>query len=194
MCTGNVMPSREYRDPSGTLWDVFEVHRINHRPNAVRPALSSGWLAFVSPAEKRRLPEYPADWVHRSDDELEELRLAAFLAPHPIYPVSRAGDASPPRAEGRRSPRGSTEPRRSVAESSEVGSSSVLTNATPRLGSAGVEALVRSHARQARKNGVAVIEGMLGVKRALSDAGEESSPEVLKQLRKLFVEEFFFGE
>jgi hypothetical protein len=188
------MPSREYRDPSGTLWDVFEVHRINHRPNTVRPALSSGWLAFVSPAEKRRLPEYPTDWVHRTDDELEELRLAAFLAPHPIYPVSGAGDASPSRAERRRSPRRSTEPRSSVAESSDVGSSTVPTGATLRLGSAGVEALVRSHAREARKNGVAVIEGMLGVKRALSDAGEESTPEVLKQLRKVFVDEFFFGE
>ena len=61
------------------------------------------------------------------------------------------------------------------------------------LDAAEVEALVREHARQARRDGTTVIEGMLGVKRALGEARAEVSPSALRELRKVFVDEFYFA-
>ena len=182
------MPSREYRDPSGTVWQVFEVNRLNHRPDTVRPALTSGWLAFLSPNEKRRLPQYPAGWTAMADHELQGLLEAAFVAPTPRYPVPRAGAS-------RAAPI-------AVAVQSGTTSSGVVEARRPEpppapvtgtLGTMGIDGLVRAHARQARQDGVAVIAGMMGVKRALTQAGEDVSLETLRQLRKVFIDEFYFS-
>ena len=61
------------------------------------------------------------------------------------------------------------------------------------LGTVGIESLVRLHARQARESGVTVIEGMIGVKRALGESGEDVSRDTLKLLRSVFVDEFYFS-
>ena len=222
------MPSREYRDPSGIQWDVFEVHRLTDRRDAVRPALASGWLAFVSAGEKRRLPKYPADWMQCSDDELLELLREAFLAPEPIRPVETVGGEAPAVVPGesfraidrRKRPRitldSSSAPLRPVLSPDVRPATTATTSTTATtttfgapvggalpvppastvaggLGAAGIDALVRDHARQARRSGTAVIQGMIAVKRALADTGEDVSPDVLKQLRKVFVNEFYFN-
>ena len=181
------MPTREYRDPTGRVWEVFEVHRLGHRPNAVRPALKSGWLAFVSAGEKRRLPEYPDGWTEMSDPEIQALLDAAFLAPEARYPVMRPGAAGPPPL-----PRTVS----SVATPAITGDGLPVPpppTMTGTLGTTGIDVLVRAHARQARQDGLPVIQGMVGVKRALREAGEDFSPERLRQLRKVFIDEFYFS-
>ena len=194
------MPSREYQDPSGILWEVFEVHRLNDRPGTVRPALSTGWLAFSSPAEKRRLPQYPADWMQLPDGELHALLRAAFLATDPISPVPPAGGDGPSaerkdyplHGERRRRPR-LTESAAPGDPPTVVPDAPLAVTSSPSPEPVDIDDLVRAHARQARKNRVAVIEGMIGVKRALSEAGADITPETLKRLRKVFVDEFYFA-
>ena len=216
------MPTRQYRDPGGTEWEVFEVHRLNDRPNSVRPALSSGWLAFVSAGEKRRLPQYPAGWMELPDSELEDLLVKAFLAPDPAFLASRTGGerAAPERGDiprhvdRRRQPRPPSPPldipRAAATELSSAPAVTTTVNMPPpaigaglpvpppsttssTLGVVGVEDLVRIHARQARTDGATVIQGMIGVKRALGESGEDVSPNTLKKLRKVFVDEFYFS-
>lgn len=174
------MSSRQYRDPSGSLWEVFEVHRHTGRATQVRPALMSGWLAFVSANEKRRLPEYPADWADLGDDELHELFVRARLAPSALFPVVGPNGlgtrASAPREEPESGPAPSPP---SDAEPSDAEPSAA-------------EQIVRTHARSARSNGVAVIDAMVEMKRLLKDAGEDWSPSAIKAARRWFVESFYF--
>ena len=208
------MPIRTFQDPSGAEWEVFEVHRRNDRPTAVRPALSAGWLAFVSGQKKRRLPQYPSDWIELKDDELYELLGAAFVVVHPASSSARTsgsvspsiGEARERRVERRSRPRLSSQaptvpltglpdlevavtsastPADMAAEGHPVARPPTITGV---LGSKGTEELIRGHARHARQNGVSVIEGMILVKRAL---GEDVTRETIKQHRKVFVEEFY---
>lgn len=212
------MPTRQYRDSSGTDWEVFEVHRLDDRPNSVRPALSSGWLAFVREGEKRRLAEYPADWIALGNDELQELLNAAFVAydarrtrPNRSGSVPPArSDEAPRYLERRKQPRPTARASRPIspAETGVLPGDRATSpspapaiagglpvppteTATGTLGRLGVDELVRNHARQARRDSKSVIQGMIGVKRALAEAGEDVSPEALKGRRKDFVEEFF---
>jgi hypothetical protein len=64
---------RNFVDPNGTAWEVFEVQRASPRPESVRPGLEDGWLTFQSASEKRRLGHYPAGWQSLSDAELSML-------------------------------------------------------------------------------------------------------------------------
>ena len=215
------MPTRQYRDPSGILWEVFEVNRLNDRPNSVRPALSSGWLAFVSTNEKRRMPDYPPDWQELGEDELHELLLVAIVAVDPTTSTGRqSGRIQLPReaqaeaerfVERRRRPRPASSAPSAIPQAPSPGTEGGVTLAntmspttgglpvpapatvSSTLGAVGIEQLVRTHARQARRDGVAVIEGMIGVKRALTEAGENVSADVIKLLRKVFVDEFYFS-
>lgn len=212
------MPTRQYRDASGTDWEIFEVHRLNQRPNSVRPALAGGWLAFVSDHEKRRLPSYPSDWMDRADDELQELLAAAFVAVDAIPSSERSsgpissplGEESQRAVDRRRRPRVTPQDSAGIPGGGLPGPTSITLAAgttaplgglpisqpqtvTGTLGSAGIEALVRAHARQSRQDGVAVIQAMIGIKRALAHAGEDASPETLALLRKVFVDEFYFA-
>lgn len=215
------MPSREYRDPSGVVWDVFEVHRLNNRKGAVRPALSEGWLAFVSAGQKRRLPQYPPDWLQLTDDELYELLSASFQAPDPLYPVPGRRGQLRSAPDGRDTPQPGDRRKRSreIPPSLPTGAAPAPPESQPTvtavsappaaaglglpvpppatvsgtLGAVRIETLVREHARQARIDGVAVIAGMIGVKRALAGAGEDVTPATLTLLRKVFVDEFYFG-
>lgn len=167
------MSSRQYRDPSGSVWEVFEVHRHTDRATQVRPALMSGWLAFVSASEKRRLPDYPSDWADFGDDELHELFVRARQAPSAIFPVVGPGGlgtrASAPHEEPQAAPPPPADAEPSLAER-----------------------MVRTHARSARGKGVAVIDAMVEMKRMLKDAGEDWSPSAIKVARRWFVESFYF--
>lgn len=86
------MPYRQFTDPDGAVWDVWEV-----RPAAAEEALrrareeragegarwtgvapvnnnlAAGWLCFESGTRKRRLAPVPDGWVEASHDALQEL-------------------------------------------------------------------------------------------------------------------------
>ena len=72
------MAVREFTDSGGVVWRAWDV-----TPEQMHPQtrvedflfeLSTGWLAFESAAEKRRLPApYPADWSTMPIPALEEL-------------------------------------------------------------------------------------------------------------------------
>jgi hypothetical protein len=209
-----VMPTRQYRDPSGTEWEIFEVRRLNDRPNAVRPVLATGWLAFSSAHEKRRLANYPAGWLELGDDELHELLSAALVVPESRTGPERPGGLSDssPGLDGSANRDGGRKARGPLAGASgeTFEAPGIPTPAVgPRVsgglpvppaptvsgmaGQAAVEELVRTHARRARETGTSVIDGMVGVKRALSEEGEDVSPDALKTLRKVFVDEFYFA-
>lgn len=90
------MAHRNFRDEYGVEWDVWEVvptmveRRLARNPAAKRPpgaerrkvqekrvlvpdGLQSGWLAFQSSSERRRLAPIPADWENMTAAELIEL-------------------------------------------------------------------------------------------------------------------------
>jgi hypothetical protein len=53
------------------------------------PQLQSGWLAFESPTEKRRLAPIPQRWESLPDDELVRLcGEARLVAPPPGFPAA----------------------------------------------------------------------------------------------------------
>jgi hypothetical protein len=87
------MAHRTFTDSLARLWDVWNVEptRVERRkgppavPRAVERRRSSeprallggdfadGWLAFETKDEKRRLANYPQEWVTMTDAELERL-------------------------------------------------------------------------------------------------------------------------
>lgn len=164
------------------------MHRLTHRPNTVRAALASGWLAFVSAGEKRRLPGYPTGWTELPDGELQTLLDAALLAPGPKFSVGLPGIGEP---------RSKATTVTSVAAPATISGGGLPVPISPTvtgtLGTAGIDGLVREQAQQARREGLAVIQGMVRVKRALRDAGEDVSSDQLRLLRKIFIDEFYFA-
>ena len=72
------MAHREFLDPQGRRWEVWEVHpRVGTRP--VLPELVEGWLAFESSWEKRRLAPIPAGWLDLPADALHKLSQRALF-------------------------------------------------------------------------------------------------------------------
>lgn len=87
------MPYRQFVDPEGSTWDVWEVRpaaaeaalkkvRAQRDPSGstdwstgrvVSAALASGWLCFESGAQKRRLAPIPTDWLDVPTSALSEL-------------------------------------------------------------------------------------------------------------------------
>lgn len=71
------MPVREFTDSEGIEWRVWDVtadqlHPVTRLEDLLE--LASGWLAFESETEKRRLPApFPPDWATMPLPELEEL-------------------------------------------------------------------------------------------------------------------------
>ena len=110
------MALREFTDPEGILWQIWNVRpttryssplvRAERRvrqaahfyPNrrkggfSLTPGLEGGWLCFESADEKRRLIPAPGDWATCGDDAL-----AAYL--EEARPIRRrivdGGEASP---------------------------------------------------------------------------------------------------
>jgi hypothetical protein len=62
---------RTFKDPSGTEWDVFEVHPGSGRTvSRVPAAFRDGWLCFQSLSERRRLAPIPLHWKEWDVDQL----------------------------------------------------------------------------------------------------------------------------
>ena len=95
------MALRSFQDERGRTWQVWNVQppgenvfaggsassdpaagRRPHRQRlsvALDPQWASGWLAFETPGEKRRLAPCPTDWTGFSEHELMELCAKALL-------------------------------------------------------------------------------------------------------------------
>jgi hypothetical protein len=78
---------REFRDRHGRAWRVWEV-----RPGLGRPLSEihrylgdyiNGWLAFscLDNEARKRLPDFPPDWLQMSDREVEALLYQAVDVP-----------------------------------------------------------------------------------------------------------------
>src|SRR6478672_552744 len=86
------MAARTFEDSSGTVWQVFEVHRSSNKPGAVSTGLEQGWLSFSSADARRRLAPIPPQWESSPDPELERLCSRARVVPptsHVFEPTSR---------------------------------------------------------------------------------------------------------
>ena len=100
------MDKREFSDVANVTWVVWEVyprlverrllkerralrrgtterrHEPVGRPTQPRQILS-GWLAFQSPSERRRLTPFPDDWEELSDRELRALLAKSKVSSRP---------------------------------------------------------------------------------------------------------------
>jgi hypothetical protein len=66
---GDTMPIRDFTDATGVSWQVWATTPMR---GDVRPQFASGWLAFESEAERRRLAPIPRAWEEVGDGELCE--------------------------------------------------------------------------------------------------------------------------
>jgi hypothetical protein len=87
---------RRFLDAAGVAW---EARAIYPSASAARVRLpepyEGGWLAFESPAEKRRLSPIPDGWVAGSDESLRQWCQAAEVVPRrPLPGESRSEDQS----------------------------------------------------------------------------------------------------
>jgi hypothetical protein len=73
---------RRFLDAAGVMWDVRAIYP-SATPGRIRlpEPFESGWLAFESPKEKRRLSPIPDGWTTRSDDGLRLLCQSAHVVP-----------------------------------------------------------------------------------------------------------------
>lgn len=78
------MPIRDFTDAGGVRWQAWATTPMR---GDVRPQFASGWLAFESEAERRRLTPIPPEWAEVADGELCVL-LAQATA------VTRGADAA----------------------------------------------------------------------------------------------------
>ena len=76
---------REFRDRNNCEWRAWAVIPGQASTSSTRNLgdLRNGWLAFesLSGSGKRRLINFPSDWMTRGDDELEQLLERAAEAP-----------------------------------------------------------------------------------------------------------------
>ena len=76
---------REFRDGEGQEWRVWAVTpgMASQTSQKYLGELRNGWLAFeaLSGAARRRLVNFPPNWVGMTDRQLEELLLKAAIAP-----------------------------------------------------------------------------------------------------------------
>jgi hypothetical protein len=194
------MAARTFEDSTGTMWEVFEVHRATEKPGAVSAGLEKGWLAFVSPAGKRRLAPFPPGWFTASPPELERLCAAARQAATPS-PVARERKPHIRRAKPTASPDSSAAqqgPRsggRSVVDKTRhAGAPVELVEAT--VAGTTPEEVTRAFARRARAEGVPAVEAMVRLKALLvvRFPGSESEARDLRSVRRWFVEAYYFDE
>lgn len=76
------MAHREFVDGAQVHWQVWDVHPSGGARGARVPAsYVSGWLAFESESERRRLVPIPDGWTSLPDTALE--RLCAQAVPVP---------------------------------------------------------------------------------------------------------------
>jgi hypothetical protein len=96
--TSHVERIREFRDQQGAEWRAWAVTPGQASTSSTRNLgeLSKGWLAFESltGTGKRRLVDFPADWMMLSDEDLELLLGKAAEAP--VRKRASGTDAPPP--------------------------------------------------------------------------------------------------
>jgi hypothetical protein len=192
------MGSRTFDDSTGTHWEVFEVHRASQKPQAVSAGMESGWLSFVSAAEKRRLAPFPRDWEQQADAELERLCGMARVAIPPEF-VARA---RPPQArpDRTRTDQSGAGPVGAVQAMSRVSGSSPVQRSTPELPIlrpdewADVERVVREFALEARTVQLPAIEAMVRLKARLLERypADDHAARDMRRVRRWFVESFYF--
>jgi hypothetical protein len=195
------MGSRTFDDSTGTHWEVFEVHRTSQKPQAVSAGMESGWLSFVSAAEKRRLAPFPRDWEQQPDAELERLCGMARVAVVPEF-VARA---RPPRPDRARADQTSAGPAGAGPQGAEkaiarVSGSSPVQRSTPELPIlrpdewADVERVVREFALEARTLEMPAIEAMVRLKARLLERypADDHAARDMRRVRRWFVESYYF--
>lgn len=77
------MAHRDFRDPDGRRWEVWDVYPTTgisgHAPNMLLSEdTAEGWLTFQSGREKRRFYRPPPDWETMTDAQL------AILCKHAV--------------------------------------------------------------------------------------------------------------
>lgn len=78
------MAQRTITDARGTVWSIWDVHPATAAETVriVLPeAMRTGWLAFETADERRRLLPIPEGWEAFSDLELEQLCRRATVVP-----------------------------------------------------------------------------------------------------------------
>ena len=89
---------REFKDRNGCEWRAWAVTPGQASTTSTRNLgdLRNGWLAFesLSGSGKRRLIDFPPDWMTLSDGELENLLDRATAAP--VRKRATGPDATPP--------------------------------------------------------------------------------------------------
>lgn len=116
------MPYRQFIDPEGSTWDVWEVRpaaaeaalrkvRAQRDParasdwttgGVVSDALAAGWLCFESGAQKRRLAPIPSDWLDATPGALTDLCgmatpvTRASRGPAPVVPAAQPAQEQQP--------------------------------------------------------------------------------------------------
>jgi hypothetical protein len=166
--------ARTFEDSTGTVWEVFEVHRASEAPRGVSAGLESGWLAFVSASGKRRLAPYPPAWQTATARELERLCEAARRAS-----PSRLATGVP-----------------NFGPLAHVAPGASASGEAPNI----VRDSVRRFAHEARATHLPAIEAMVRLKTMLSERflGTASPAETradasdLRQVRRWFVEAYYF--
>ena len=80
------MAVRDFVDAEGVSWTVWPVIPETLQPKTAAEdylgEYESGWLCFESASERRRLPEYPANWEQLSEPELRALLHVASVVPN----------------------------------------------------------------------------------------------------------------
>lgn len=197
------MGARSFRDSSGQLWDVFEVHRTAGGPHGVAHGFENGWLAFVSAGDKRRLAPFPAEWETRSDAELESLCVSARRANPPRFSGSARGRLDPPAPDAGDTPL-SAVPRPDLpppvtgeAEGAAAAGSDPLSAGGDSAADERLRARVAAFARSARARHAPVATALLELRGVMSGAlAAAESPEARRalegRLRRWFVDAFYF--
>jgi hypothetical protein len=91
------MPIRDFTDAGGVRWQVWATTPMR---GDVHPQFASGWLAFESEAERRRLAPIPSTWEDAADGGLCDLLAQAVPVVRDtgaaLRPLSPAKGGDPP--------------------------------------------------------------------------------------------------
>ena len=189
---GGLVAARTFEDSAGLVWEVFEVHRISQKVQAVSAGLEDGWLAFVCGPRKRRLAPFPGEWQTADTAELERL---CGLAREARATAGLGRRKSPPTGEGAAPAPRTRVPRiREPRPSNSIAADGELPVAASAEGTDSVEGIVRTFAHQARSRGLPAIEAMVQLKALLARVfpAADSVARDLRAVRRWFVESYYF--
>lgn len=190
------MAARTFEDSTGTIWEVFEVHRSSTRPGAVSGGLEQGWLAFTSGETKRRLAPFPRGWESSSDPELERLCSTARVVSPVRYPFDPSTRDRRRKERQAILPTDTGERRRTAGDAAAEphGADERVVPPPTADEKHSVEATVRHFAHDARAQGLPAIAAMVQLKALLAAEFSDDDPVArdLHSVRRWFVESFYF--